>query len=148
MHNRSEKPLETSLKSILFQKLFWHFTVWINCSSDLKFLATSRPSASNFKRFSRLLKQFFLTVDQNNFGNKIPPFRVFAPFTSRWCRRIVVIVLLLENWGKSFVKPFFWPNLFSNQGSKYRFYCSELYYFSYLHRIKGQKADQWTFMLW
>ena len=31
-----------------------------------------RPSASNFKSFSRSLEQFFLTVGQNNFGNKIP----------------------------------------------------------------------------
>ena len=34
--------------------------------------ANSRPSASNFKSFSRSLEQFFLTVGQNNFGNKIP----------------------------------------------------------------------------
>ena len=26
----------------------------------------------NFKSFSRIVKQFFLTVGQNNFGNKIP----------------------------------------------------------------------------
>ena len=32
----------------------------------------SRPSASNFKNFSRSLEQFFHTVGQNNFGNKIP----------------------------------------------------------------------------
>ena len=37
-----------------------------------KFFANSRPSASNFKRFSRSLEQFLLTVGQNNFGNKIP----------------------------------------------------------------------------
>ena len=47
-------------------------TVWINCSSDLKKFANSRPSASNFKIFSWSLEQFFLTVGQNNFGNKIP----------------------------------------------------------------------------
>ena len=29
-------------------------------------------SASNFKRFSRSLEQFFLKVGQNNFGNLIP----------------------------------------------------------------------------
>ena len=38
----------------------------------LKILANSQPSASNFKSFSRSLEQFFLTVGQNNFGNKIP----------------------------------------------------------------------------
>ena len=56
--------------------MFWPFTVWINCSSDLKIFAHSRPSAFSFKSFSRLLEQFFLTVVQNNFvknfGNKIP----------------------------------------------------------------------------
>ena len=37
-----------------------------------KFFANSRPSVLNFKRFSRSLEQFFLTIGQNNFGNKIP----------------------------------------------------------------------------
>ena len=58
-------------KAFCYQKLFWPFTVWINCSNDLKIFANSRPSASNFKSFSRSLDQFFLTVGQNNFGNKI-----------------------------------------------------------------------------
>ena len=52
--------------------MFWPFTVRINCSSDLKNFANSRPSASNFKSFSQSQEQFFLTVGQNNFGNKIP----------------------------------------------------------------------------
>ena len=59
-------------KAFCYQKLFWPFTVWINCSSDLKKFANSWPSASNFKCFSRSLEQVFLTVGQNNFGNKIP----------------------------------------------------------------------------
>ena len=62
-------------KAFCFQ-LFWHFTVWINCSMDFKVFANSWPSASNFKSFSRSLEQFFLTLGQNNFGNKIPlPFQ-------------------------------------------------------------------------
>ena len=56
----------------MFKKLFWPFTISINCSSDLKYFANSRPSASNLKSFSQSLEQFFLTVSQNNFGNKIP----------------------------------------------------------------------------
>ena len=59
-------------KAFCYQKLFWSFTVWINCFSDLKNFANSRPTALNFKSFSRSLEQFFLTVGQNNFGNKIP----------------------------------------------------------------------------
>ena len=55
----------------MFQKLFWPFPVWINCPSDLKNFANSCPSASNCKSFSRSLEQFFLTIGQNNFGNKI-----------------------------------------------------------------------------
>ena len=39
-------------KAFCYQKMFWLFTVWINCSNDLK-------------TFSRSLEQFF------NFGNKI-----------------------------------------------------------------------------
>ena len=45
---------------------------WIMYSSDLKKFASFRPSASNFKSFSWSLEQFFLTVGQNNFDNKIP----------------------------------------------------------------------------
>ena len=44
----------------------------MNCSNDLKKFANVWPSASNFKCFSRSLEQFFLTVGQNNFSNKIP----------------------------------------------------------------------------
>ena len=43
----------------------------MNYSSDLNF-TNSRPSASNFKIFSWSPEHFFLTVGQNNFGNKIP----------------------------------------------------------------------------
>ena len=59
-------------KAFCYQKLYWPFTVWINCSSGLKNFANSRPSASNFKTFSWSLEQLFLTVGQNNFDNKIP----------------------------------------------------------------------------
>ena len=55
-------------KSFCDQKLFWPFTVWINWSSDPKKFSNSRPSASNFKSFSRSLEQFIQTVKgQNNF---------------------------------------------------------------------------------
>ena len=59
-------------KAFCYQKLFWPFNVWINCSSDRKKIANSRPSASNFKKKSRSFEQFFLTLGLNNFGNKIP----------------------------------------------------------------------------
>ena len=59
-------------KAFCYQKLFWPFTVWISCSSDLKIFAKNWPSASNFKSFSRSLEHFFLTVGQDNFSNKIP----------------------------------------------------------------------------
>ena len=50
---------EQAEKAFCYQKLFWPFTVWINCSSDLNHFANSQPSASNFKSFSRSLEQFF-----------------------------------------------------------------------------------------
>ena len=59
-------------KAFCYQKLFWPSTVWINCSSDLKIFENSRPSASNFKSYSRSLENFFLKMGQNNFGDKIP----------------------------------------------------------------------------
>ena len=67
------KNLQEQVKKVFcYQKLFCPFTVWINCSSDLETFANSRPSAWNFERFSRSLGQFFVTVSQNNFGNKLP----------------------------------------------------------------------------
>ena len=71
-------------KAFCYQKLFWPFTVWINCSSDLKIFANSRPSVSNFKSFSRSLEHFFLTVGQNNFCNKIPCISVFGPIVTAY----------------------------------------------------------------
>ena len=70
---RYEKSHGTSLKSILLSK---------NCS-DLslcgqialvffKIFTNSQALALNFKSLSRSLEYFFLTVGQNNFGNKIP----------------------------------------------------------------------------
>ena len=75
-------------KAFCYQKLFWPFTVWINCSSDLKFFANSLPSASNFKSFSQSLEQFFLTLWPNTKNNKIP----FLQF-------------LLKNWGSQVLPP-------------------------------------------
>jgi hypothetical protein len=39
---------------------------------------------SDFKSFSRSLEQFFLTVGQNNFGNKIPFLKLCPIFVSSW----------------------------------------------------------------
>ena len=60
----SEHLLFTNKASWVLKINFSPSTIWINCSTYLKKFANSRPSASNFKRF-------FLTVDQNNFGNSI-----------------------------------------------------------------------------
>ena len=80
-------------KAFCYQKLFWPFTVWINWPNDLKNFAYSRPSASNFKSFSRTLEQFFLTVGQNNFGNKIPFFFVSKKFSQgKNTNEVLVIV--------------------------------------------------------
>ena len=56
-------------KAFCYQKMFWPFTVWINCSSDLKKFANSLTSTSKF--FSNT-RTFFLSVGQNSFVNKIP----------------------------------------------------------------------------
>ena len=83
--------------------MFWPFTVWINCSSDLKIFANSRPSASNFKSFSRSLEQFFLTVGQNNFGNKIPfpsasNFKSFSWSLEQYFLFPIWILIVLNYW--------------------------------------------------
>ena len=49
-------------KAFCYQNLFGPFTVWINCTSDLKTFANSQPSALNLKKKSQSLEQFFLTV--------------------------------------------------------------------------------------
>ena len=72
------RNLQEQVKKALFdQTLFWFFTFWINYSSNLKIFVNSGPLASNFKSFSRSLEHFFLTVGQNNFGNKIPFIRQY-----------------------------------------------------------------------
>ena len=58
---REENKFSNFSCSFLNQKLFWPFTAWINCSSDIKKIANSRPSASNFKSFSQSLEQFLVT---------------------------------------------------------------------------------------
>ena len=62
--------------------MFWLFTVWI----FFWIFENSRPSASNFKSFSWSVEQFFLTVGQNNFGNKIP-----SPESRIICKNVLII---------------------------------------------------------
>ena len=45
-------------KALCYQKLFWPFTVWINCSCDLKFFENSRTSESNFFLIWILIQNF------------------------------------------------------------------------------------------
>ena len=72
-------------------------------------IANSWPSASNFKSFSRLLEHFFLTVGQNNFGNKIPFSYIFffkkkqelQPIMEQTSKKVKVSIChwqLLEKW--------------------------------------------------
>ena len=62
------KLQEQLKKAFCYQTLFWPFTVWINCSSDLKIFVNSQPSAVNSKSFSQSQEQFIQTVKgQNNF---------------------------------------------------------------------------------
>ena len=37
-------------KTLCYKKLLWPFTVWINCSSDLKKFANSQPSAPRISK--------------------------------------------------------------------------------------------------
>ena len=51
-------------KAFCYQKLFWPFTAWINCSSDLKNFENSLPSASNFKSFFSITRTILVTKYQ------------------------------------------------------------------------------------
>ena len=57
-------------KAFCYQKLFWPFTAWINCSSDLKNFANSRPSASNFKSICQSLEYFSSQYVRTNLVKK------------------------------------------------------------------------------
>ena len=74
-------------KAFCYQKLFWPFTVWINCSN----CSDSWPSASNSKSFPRSHKQYFLTVGQNHFGKKTPSLNEGI---GRWQK----LCSFLQNW--------------------------------------------------
>ena len=124
-------------KAFCYQTLFWPFTVWINCSSDLKNFANSRPSASNFKSFSWSLEHFFLTVGQNNFGNKIPllDWCHWKPSVNFICVGILCI------FSKSIHCPFFffifsWHSLIHNEKKILSLFDS------YLQKKKSDKLFQ------
>ena len=71
---------EQDKKAFCHLKLFWPFTVWINCSRDLKKNSNCRIS----KDRSRSLEQFLLTVGQNNFDYRIPIFAEKTNLTLLW----------------------------------------------------------------
>jgi hypothetical protein len=94
-------------KPSCYLKLFWPFIVQTNCSRDLKIFANSRLKAENFKKFSPSLEQFFLTVGQNNFGNKIGvkiPWIKFTLISSLLAQNfrlfllILWIIVIWHNW--------------------------------------------------
>ena len=77
--------IKTKSCGILFQQFFWHNvrngillpklfwpTVRKHCSSDREKLLKFEAEGREFSKFLRSLEQCFLTVGQNNFGNKIP----------------------------------------------------------------------------
>ena len=109
-------------KAFCYQKLFWPFTVWINCSSDLKNFANSRPSASNFQSFSQSLEQFFLIVGQNNFGNKIPiPCLKLWPICNCFVWKVVGSTCHVSiNEVTTALKPYFFFRVPNNHSS---FFC-------------------------
>ena len=55
-------------KAFCYQKLFWTFTVWTNCSSDWENLLKVETEGQEFAKFLRSLEQFIQAVKgQNNF---------------------------------------------------------------------------------
>ena len=98
-------------KEFCYKKKSWPFTVWINCSSDLKFFENSWPSAWNFKSFSPSLEKLFFTVGQNNFGKRILFSLLFRDTLSKkGCRTCKI------NW-KTFCQ--------SRRGRKHKFFLTQ-----------------------
>ena len=46
-------------KAFCFQKLFWSFTVWMNCSNDHKNFENSQASSSNLESFFLITRTIF-----------------------------------------------------------------------------------------
>ena len=96
-------------KAFFCQKLFWPFTVRTNCTSDQILRCQSSPS--NFNFFFSNTRTIFLTVGQNNFGNKMP---FFFLISSCWYIRVIVILNMelpsqsYQSWGNSLLIPFEW----------------------------------------
>ena len=71
-------------KAFCYQKLFWPFTVWINCSSDLKTFSNSRQLKfeANFKSFFLITRTIFSHSRSEQFIiiNKIPFLAQFQIF--------------------------------------------------------------------
>ena len=66
------RNLQEQVKKVFcYQKLFWPFIFWIHFSSVWEFLLKFEAEGREFSNILRSLEQFFLTVGQNNFGNKI-----------------------------------------------------------------------------
>ena len=130
---RSEKPPGTSQKASCYQKLFWSFTVWINFSSDLKKFANSWLSALNFKSFSQSPEHFFLTVDQNNFDNKIS-------FLLGWKKLKLTLEMLRQVFSQVLVcfhTPYYYPLLWK---SKY-YFCSQIFLLFDGNMFSGMKVS-------
>ena len=86
------RNLQNKLK-ILLPKTF---TVWTNCSSDLKIFANSQPSASNFKKNSRSLEQFFLTVGDTIYFSIFTWYKPDSIQFSRFLQTFFVIYSFLK----------------------------------------------------
>ena len=72
------------------KKLIWTFTVWINCSRDLKKFTNSRPSAWNFKSFSSIIKNIFSHSRSEQFWWKNTIFKLHTlkpPSGNRLCTK-------------------------------------------------------------
>ena len=129
-------------KAFCYQKLFWSFTVWINCSSDLKKFANSQPLASNFKSFSRSLDNFFFTVGQNYFGNKIPSIATtFLRLNKKWIFHNYSIELSYFGHYTLVAKLLKW-NYSSTKASPFQnFFLLNIEHFNQQAQIERKKPD-------
>ena len=109
----------------MFQKLFWSFSDWINCSINLKTFAW--PSALNFSKFFpinwtiffsqqiRIFSQILINITSVNNGHKFKNIDTFWPFF--W----------------PFFGPFFGP------------FCSKLSTFSFFFsNFRHRQRQQWS----
>ena len=93
-------------KALCYQKLFWPFTVWRNCSSDLKIFINSKLTSPSFKFL------FIKITHGETYTNGILLPKLFWPTVRKNCSSDRKKLLKFEAKGREFAKFLRWLEKF------------------------------------